>query len=421
MKKIRVDFRRQIFSTGFGHALHLVRNILVANILGPYWTGLFNSISTYVQVVSYCALGTADSLTVQIPYYRGKKKAGYLEKLKGTIFTFNLGVSVALFIGVCVWVIFISKQVYNIRISIFLCGVWAIFTQVYLFFSSYLSGERRFSQLSFLESLLSILLFVFNIAGTYWALREGYWGGLILSYVIICAVSVYLVKKKEKINYFQFDWTVLKKNLPLSILLGFSRSLYLLFVSLIKVFLTVFSGVTAVGYFLPAIIILSRLSIMTKMIGNLNLPRFSMLNGKTNKADVIYKMFLKTQKYALFSTLPIVVPGVFLVSPMISLFLPRFKEGAGAAILILLAGIPFCLIENANNILLSMKKKRMFFAFLMLALAALLVFLAAFKSRIPILMTSGASLLCAFFVYSLAVNLYAMRFLKMRIAHEKQA
>lgn len=412
-KKIKIDARNLVASTFGSNVFHLVRTVVVANLLGPYLTGLFGSISTYLQVVGYATLGTCESLSIYIPFYRGKKQRQKLTAFTESVFTFNLAIVCLLFL-ILNGVTFFSTTTFNIKLSIFLCSVLSVLTQLYTFYAAYLNGERLFTEMIAVDFCLSLLMAVFNIVGVYFLFRDGYWYGLILAYIVTVAICFYLVYKREGFPRLRLNWTLLRPHIPTGILLACSKSIYLLYVSGIKLFLLFFSGSTAVGYFMPSVIILSRLTIIPKSIGSMSLPRISMLNSKDQKDVIVYKLFVKTQAYSLFWTIPLVVGGLVFMPYIFLWFLPQFESGKSIAMLVLLAGIPFCLIENANNVLLSLQKKRVFINLLVFSLVCLSVLLLIFQYRLPPLIATGVSLFLTFLLYAGMLNFFVLKILMSR-------
>ncbi len=70
-----------------------------------------------------------------------------------------------------------------------------------------------------------------------------------------------------------------------------------------------------------------------------------------------YKLFSKAQLLTLFLSVIVVGTGLLLLQPIVTYILPEYLPGIPAARIMLLAGIPLCLIYNANNVLIALQYK----------------------------------------------------------------
>ena len=76
--------------TGLGTVLNLIRNVLVANLLGPYVTGLCHTLLVIPQLGQYFNLGLNESRLVFAAKNEGEGKKDKVYEVNNTVFNFTI-------------------------------------------------------------------------------------------------------------------------------------------------------------------------------------------------------------------------------------------------------------------------------------------------------------------------------------------
>ena len=107
---------------------------------------------------------------------------------------------------------------------------------------------------------------------------------------------------------------------------------------------------------------------------------------------------MKSQVYTLCLSSLVVILGLLWLPSAVAWLLPAYRPGVPAAMILLAAGIPYCLIHNATNVLLALDQKRLYLKVIGVTLALQAVsFVYLLGSR----QVSAYSVsICLFFVFS---------------------
>ena len=119
------------------------------------------------------------------------------------------------------------------------------------------------------------------------------------------------------------------------------------------------------------------MAIIPSAISRVIVPHLSALQAKNTHFHVIYKEYIKTQVYTLLMALLILLPGWWLIDPVIHHILPSYESGIPAARIMMIAALPFLLIDNASNVLMALERKRDYLINMSISLALMILSLGA--------------------------------------------
>jgi O-antigen/teichoic acid export membrane protein len=353
-EKIASDIQGYMTSTVFVTLFNFARNIITAKLLGPYLTGLCLSLITIPQIISY--LGLTEVLTVIVPFQKGKNNYRLANEITSELFNYTVFISMTLFSVVLLYsIIFVSGDIRNFLI---LATSLAICWELKKFITSIYAAEKEFIKLSWLEFWFSLMTLIISFVLIYFFTGYGFWLGLIIPNLVIIVYCLNDYGLKGVLILKVVNFRIILKILPLGIVILLSSVVYAPFFIIAKLFMLVAIGAKAVGYFVLSIIVISKLSIIPKSIASVLMPHISSMHAEIESDDRIFKLFFKSQLLTLGLTLLVVVPGYFMIEPVVSYLLPKFISGVPAARIMLVAGIPYCLIYNANNVLIALHHKR---------------------------------------------------------------
>ena len=411
MSVTRQNVKKFLTASGAIALLDAVRNIVVANRMGPELTGLCMTTLILPQVAQYLNLGLIESLTVLVPHSQGKKEDREAKDLKYTVLYLSLGISGATFLAVCAYLFLFPRPTPIQNQYVLMAGVLIILWEAKQFFVTDYVVTHRFGTLSRVELAFTLMVTIFQICMVRWWGGYGFWLGFILPHLIITLYSAR--------DFFQtnapgrFSWPtrrVLTKILPLGMSLLIASVTYAPFLILARALIAKGLGVRAAGLFLLPMIVITKISIVPSAISKVLLPRFAFLHGM--KADIAesYSLFIKTQGYTFLTTSAVILPGLFLLRPLARIILPQYMGGVPAARMMLFAAIPYALIDHANNFLLARQKKKAYLAGLGLSLGfqTLLLYLL-FTNGLATVESIAATFIAVFAVQALLSNYQVYR------------
>lgn len=409
--KTRADIRAFLTSSGAITALDALRNIVTANLLGPYMAGVCMTLMVIPQVAQYLNLGIIDSLQVLVPRYRGSGRNP--ERLKGTVLNASLGIALAAFLSVLVFALFFSPYSRSTNRLIVLAGLLAFFFPMKKFFVALYAANDRFRKLSLVEFSFTAIVTVSQITLLYLFGAIGFWFGFLFTNFIVSAWLARDYLKENALRAFSVDTKELKTALPLGISMLVCGVTYMPFLLLARLFLAKAGGMKETGYFVLAMVILAKLSIVPAAIARVILPKISRMRAESGRLDESWTLFLKAQGLTLTMMMLLFLASLLLMETAVKLIMPQFLPGVPAAKMMLLAGIPFCLIDNANNFLLALEQKRTYLFNMAQAIAAealIFAFLPAYGTVSAT--TVSASLIFVFLFYAALANFKAYRLVR---------
>ena len=362
------------------------------------------------QVAQYLNLGTIDAMTTIIPTTEGKKQFKQIGEIKNTIFSFTLFIALFVFSVVILYVLFFSP--YNITINLFICyaGFLVVMWQIKKYFVTLYAASNNFRLVSLFELSFTILVTTLQLIFIILMGEHGFWLGFIIPNLI---VIIYIVRHSIQGRLWngpRISLLNLQKIVPVGISMMIVAVTYLPFMILARLFLAKTAEMTEVGYFILPMIIIGKISIVPSAIGQVILPRISLHHAQTNNIQSSFNLFVKSQLYSLFITLAIIFTGILFLEPLVTIIMPKYIEGVQPAKMILLAGIPYCLIDNANNFILVLQYKRVYVVNLMITiLFQIVIFIYLATTGNISAYAIATSLILVFVFYAFLINIRVIK------------
>ncbi len=342
--------------------LDIVRTLIVAKLIGPYFTGLCTTLTIIPQIAQYLNLGTIEALTVFVPQYRANGMAQEALLLKNSVLNYTVITSSISVILIVLYAALLSPARPYVNQSIMLAASLIFLWEIKQFFVSNLAADGYFSKFSKVEFCFAFVATIFQIITVYYSREYGFWFGLIVANILVIWIAAHDYFKKNSVWISVTNLEITRKIIPLGIVMIIASVSYAPFIIISRVFLAGTVGVHEVGLFLISTMIISKISTIPYSISKVVLPHMSYAHGEKRCFPPVFDLFAKAQCYTLALSVITVLIGYFTLYPVVSFFLPQYLSGVPAAKMMLLAAIPYCLIDNANNVLLALQHKRSFIA-----------------------------------------------------------
>lgn len=411
MSGTRQNVKKFLTASGAIALLDALRSIAVANQMGPELTGLCMTTLILPQVAQYLNMGLIESLTVLVPHSRAKQEEREACDLKYTVLFLSLAISLATFFGVCVYLVLFPRASAVQNQYVLMAGILIVLWEAKQFFVTDYIVTHRFGKLSRVELAFALMATAFQISMVRLWGGYGFWLGLILPHLIVISYAAFDFVKMNP--HGRFTWPsrgVLVKIIPLGLSLLIASVTYAPFLILARALIARGLGVRDAGLFLLPMIIITKISIIPSAISKVLLPRFAFLHGLKADISESYSLFVKTQNYTLLATSCVILPGLFLLQPLAKVILPQYAGGVPAARMMLLAAIPYSLIDHANNFLLARQKKGEYLFGLILSLIFQTLLMAIlFSEGLATVGTVSASFIAVFAVQAVLSNYQVYR------------
>jgi O-antigen/teichoic acid export membrane protein len=298
-------------------------------------------------------LGIFNGLNRELPFYMGKKDQNSVDELVASASWLSrlLVILSALVLPVVIlaYILFFETR-NNYVISIMAVGIM-IAAQ---FSSNYLTvtfrARQSFDQLSKAYFVQGILI----IISLFMIYRWKYEGMLVRAVILSISLPLmlyYIRPFRVKSRFIREPLILLlKTGLPLfsfAYVQGITRTLS-------RVVLLSVSGVLAVGYYSPALAILTAMKLLPSVLGRYLYPQMSYQLGKGTDAALLWRWVWKSSLGLVLILTPIGIIGWFIIPWLINTYFTQYTEGIFATRLAVISGILSGAIVGFN-VLFSLK------------------------------------------------------------------
>lgn len=425
-KKTITDAKRYLVTSALITMLDAVRNIVVVNLMGPYYTGLCTTLMIIPQISQYFNLGLIDTLPVLVPRNTAENNIERTNNIKISIFNITATMSFMSFIFVLFYALAISNKNTVVNCYFVLAGLLTILWQMKKFFMTAYVAEDNFYKFNRIELFFSFLVALTQILAVHFYGQYGFWFGFIIPNIIIIAYVARDYLKNNHLRLFSYDFKEVIKIVPLGISMMAYGVTYAPFMIVAKLFLASTVGVHEVGLFILAMILIPRISMFSNMIARVILPKISYLRAGGENFKDIFNLYVKAQVLTFGLTIILTILGLFFIGPAVTHVMPKYTTGLPAAKMILFAIIPYSLIDCANTILLTMHHKRALLINLTKAIGVQsALFLTLYLTDHTSAYTVAASLIVVFSYLAIITNykvlqIYLERFSRISIVESKE-
>lgn len=403
--------RRFLTFSLIGSLLDVVRSLFVAKVLDVSMTGLCLTLLTVPQAAQYLNLGIIESMMVLVPHYRGQGDAVQIERLKATVLSGTLGISVISFVMVVIYAAFFRPGHTQSNYFLILSGSLIVLWELKQFFFTNYAAENSFRRLSHMELIFSLLVSVLQMVLVVYFNGYGFWFGFIIPNVIVILYAGREYQRSHRLHYVPRRCTEYRRIVPLGIGLLIASASYAPFFILARLGLSWGAGMREVGLFFLSMIVITKLSIIPSTIAKFLTPRISRLHGESEDLSEVLRLFRKAQLYTFLICLGLVVSGWFAMPLLVRWLLPNYLAGLGAAKVMLFAMLPYSLIDNANSVILVLERKGIFTVSLCISIVlAVIVIGMLLLSHTISAWNMSAALVGIFSIYAGLVNYAVIRY-----------
>jgi O-antigen/teichoic acid export membrane protein len=323
-----------IFMTGST----VITGIILIRWLDPSEIGLWNSFSVLLPYALFFQLGIFNGLNRELPFYLGKgnektvndlvASASWLSRLLVVISVLILPVVLLVYIF-----FFNSQNIYIISILAIGIMISAQFSNNFLTVT--FRARQSFDQLSKAYIIQGILILLSLLIIYKWKYEGMLIRAVLLS--ITLPLMLYIIRPfRVSPRFIRKPLNLLiKTGLPLfsfAYVQGITRTLN-------RVVLLSVSGILAVGYYSPALAILTAMKLLPSILGQYLYPQMSYEIGQGTDPRVLWKWVWKSTLGLILILTPVGIAGWFIIPWLIKTYFTQYLEGIFATQLAIVSGI----------------------------------------------------------------------------------
>jgi O-antigen/teichoic acid export membrane protein len=323
----------------------LISGVIIVHYIGPREMGLWASVSLALTYAFFLLAGVQNGLSRELPYYIGASKDATARGLAATTLFYTAGGCVITVLGGIGSVAYLTWKHADVKLTYAVAAMTLLI--IFKFYQNYLFITFR-SKNSFVDLARVQMWQALLMIGALPLLYLGY-NGLLLRFVLVAALSLYLMHRVRPILVSP-SWKtesfvlLLKTGIPIFATdYIFNSANTLGTVALLK-----FGGVEQVGLYALAGSASSAFAIIPQSIGHYVYPRMSHRYGHTKNPRALWGMAWKAALVGIGSMIPIAIVGSLILPMAVKVLFPKYVAGIYAAQIALFASAAYGASVGAN-------------------------------------------------------------------------
>ena len=382
-------------------------SIVTASVLGPHLKGVWSAVSLVTSFSRYYDLGLISAMRRKLPILYVQNRYAEAEKLKNTVFTINVIVSLVVATFIITYASFRGDELeLYLRTGLFVIAGVLILHRVALFSTDFLQANRRFVELSKINVLQVIVIAGLSVVLVFYISLYSLFVAEVVGWGLFCLLTirkvqpslVFSIDKKETIGH-------LKVGLPLT-MLAFGWTMFQLCDRLVILNML---DVTSLGLYSISVLGVSVLQIAPDSIKNAIQPEILRIYAKNNKDTEKLKKFVYKPVYLVACLMAIMLGyGYLLIPEFISIVLPDYTDGIRPAQILLIGGYMIGVSLVSQQILTATKQFYRMMIAMSISIAVNIVFNILMISAGYGLIGVSISTSISYLLYALMINKLVM-------------
>lgn len=329
-----------------------VRNLFLANLLGPTDFGAWNLGLVFIQYAQWSHFSLLNSFRLEGARSRGAGNMAKLGKIRQL--TWTACTVPAFVVTVVAGAISLYLPDHDTQNATLMLVTLLLPYQLYTFVASYLSVEERFSVLARVQIAYSVTNMILTLA---LAWKWGYAGALaaqLISYLL----ALFLSRQYIHLSFSPlWDGPFMLEQIRVGLPIGLNGILYTLFISLDRTLVASILGFTALGHYSLTALTRSTIGLLPSAISDVIYMRASTRYGETRSVVDVRPLILHTDLLLAYVIAPLLGLAVIWVPWGVRWFLPSYNQGV-VAVQIFLVGLFFTFPVYAGVLLTSIGRAK---------------------------------------------------------------
>ena len=404
--QILKDIARFTSSTIIAQAFTLIAGFWVAKFLGPTEFGVWTAVSLVLAYGAYMELGAISVMGRDLPHLLGKGDKEKINSLEGHARYITI---IGAFLGALFVLIFSFSSSHS---PIMAAGLQAmaivlLFQQTHTYQRTTLRCYNKFKELSHQQLILSFTTSLLAITLVFFA---SFYGRILTAIIAQIGIVVYCFRRNpwrdlHKFN-FSIAWSIIRKGIPI-IISGFILSLL---ATIDRLFIIEFFGAEQLGFFSISILLVTVVSLIPTMAGQVLYSRIDFHYGNSDKNIESLKSFIIIPPKIFSALLPILIGILYFSIPLIiKTFMPEYLPGIKTARIVIIGIFFFGILGLTDYFLVTTGKLKQYISFGFTALVLKIILNYTFITLgygIEGIAIGGT--LLTYFIYSIIVIGYAV-------------
>jgi len=351
------------------HGSGFMVTVIVAKILGPTRFGLWNILSLLIAYSSIVHLGVINAMNRDVPFFKGQGNLQKVDEIRRVSLGFILVSTVSACTVMAIVTMFIKDTAFksSLRFMILLFSC----IQIYNYLEIYLKSDKRFNMISYQQFIFDI---TYPLIAIPLAVAYGLPGYILGRSIVVFIVALVIIKLVPFDLRPRFCWQETIRLIRVGFPIMSAGLLYGLLTTVDRWVIISFLSVKELGYYSPAIMVMSFLMMIPMIIAQQVYPRMSETFGSTSSYIGLKKWIFRQSIMALIITALLVIPAYFIFPFIVHKFLDAYVPGITAMKIILIGQLFLPLTGGLGNFLNTVSKQVYYMAVQGLAVLANLLF-----------------------------------------------
>jgi O-antigen/teichoic acid export membrane protein len=320
--------------------LSLIRNVVIARVLGPSDYGYWVIISLLLTYGDQIHLGLRHAGDRELPYQRGQSNSKLAADMANVIFGSTLVFTSLGFIILCLYAIFMPNQSIALRYGVILAGGIICSDQINRFYLMILRTEKKFVLSSKIETGFELLRTALTCALVFFLQFNG---AVIAFLVVSIATTVYLFRLNRGSFIPRLDIILLRRLFSIGFFLFLNGLFYIFIISIDRVYTSFFLSKAELGTYGLAALVAQLPVNSSQAISAVLYPTLSEKFGQENDLSSLYPLFTKVVRAISYLAPFLIACILFLSEFFISWLLPLYSASI-PTLVILTFGILFLVL-----------------------------------------------------------------------------
>jgi O-antigen/teichoic acid export membrane protein len=320
----------------------MVRNLFLANLLGPAGFGAWNLGLVLLSYGQWSQLTILNSFRLEGPRCRGRGDLEKLEMLRRLTWTACIVPALFLCLLVALSTCWLADP--GVRQAVWMLATLLVTFQLFNYVFAELNLEERFVISSKMKSGFAVANMILTLVLAYaWG-----FGGAVLAQLISYWLLFFFYRQEfSLVQAPLFNWAFFRDQFKIGFPVGLNGVIYGFFITIDQTVIASTLGVAVLGQYALTAMARSSIGLIPGAIGEVLYMRTSNEYGRTGQVGAVLPLIMKADIYQAYLVAPLIGLAIICAPVLIKLILPAYQSGV-APLQIFLLGLFFTFPVNTG-------------------------------------------------------------------------
>ncbi len=339
-----------------------INQYVAAFLLGPAIFGMWQGVRIVLGYGANAGLGAIEGMQREVPLLHGKGEGETAKTITGISFFFNFAVSFILAALLMAATFFIAASQETL-LALRFASVLLVLQSFKIFYETLLKANKEFGILS-IAAVIDGMGFLISAVLIFYFSFLGFLGGFTATMFISTAYAAW----KSKYFAMQWDRKILLRLISIGfpiMLIGFSG---IGFQTIDRLLILGFLGPVSLGIYSLGALVFMPFTFVLYTANSVMFPHFSERFGEMG-TDGSLKNMLMIPLHNLSLVTPVAIGAIAVILPtVVSVFLPAYKEGVGAATIFLFGSFFVSTVGMVANFFIATNRQMIYLFILIVSM-----------------------------------------------------